>query len=124
MKSSVTTLRGHKLLRYVGAHWYVGGRYRYRYLDSQAGLNVLLPGYEDGEDILKKGAHIVSAGLTLAASCDTRDLNMNPRTGSYITIDAIFPSSTFGSDWNYDRVNIKANRYWPTTEKITHAGRI
>jgi outer membrane protein assembly factor BamA len=49
---------------------------------------------------------------------------MNPRTGSYVTIDAIFPSKTFGSDANYDRVNIKANRYWPTTDKITLAGRI
>jgi outer membrane protein assembly factor BamA len=111
-----------KILRYVWANWYVGGGYRY--LDSQTGLNVSLPGNKDIEDILKKGVHIVSAGPTLAASYDTRDLNMNPRTGSYITIDAIFPSKTFGSDSNYDRVNIKANRYWPTTDKITLAGRI
>jgi len=110
------------VLRRVWANWYVGGGYRH--LDSQAGLNVSLPGNKDIEDILKNGVHIVSAGPTLAATYDTRDLNMNPRTGSYITIDAIFPSKTFDSDANYDRVKIKANRYWPTTEKITLAGRI
>ena len=111
-----------KILRHVGANWYVGGGYRY--FDSQASLNVSLPGNKNIEDVLKNGVRIVSAGPTLAASYDTRDLNMNPRTGSYMTIDAIFPSKTFGSDSNYDRVNIKANRYWPTTEKITLAGRV
>jgi outer membrane protein assembly factor BamA len=109
------------VLRRVWANWYIGGGYRY--LDSQAGLNVSLPGNKEIEDILKNGVHIVSAGPTLAASYDTRDLNMNPRTGSYITIDAIFPSKNFGSDANYDRVKIKANGYWPTTERITLAGR-
>ncbi len=109
------------VLRRVSANWYIGGGYRY--VDSQAGLNVSLPGNKPIGDILKKGVHIASAGPTLAASLDTRDLNMNPRTGSYITIDAIFPSKNFGSDVDYDRVKIKANRYWPTTETITLAGR-
>ena len=111
-----------KLLRHVGANWYVGGGYRY--FDSQAGLNLSLPQFPEFEEILNKGVHIVSAGPTLAASYDTRDLNMNPRSGTYITIDAIFPSKTFGSDSNYDRVKIKLNRFWPATETITVAGRI
>jgi outer membrane protein assembly factor BamA len=111
-----------KLLRNLGKNWYVGAGYRY--FDSTVGLNVSLPGSPELEEILQEGVRIVSAGPTVAATYDSRDLNMNPRTGSYVTLDAIFPSKTFGSDATYTRTTVKASRYWPVRDTVTLAGRI
>lgn len=82
------------------------------------------PTFPEIEEIQRAGVRIVSSGPILAASYYTRDLNMNPRTGSYVTVDAIFPSETFGSDSTYESVTVKANRYWPVRDPVTLAGRI
>jgi outer membrane protein assembly factor BamA len=111
-----------KVLRRVGADWYVGAGYRY--FDSQVSLRASLPNFPDIDEALNNGARIVSSGPTLAASYDTRDLNMNPRTGSYLEFDAMFASSSFASDADYQRATIKANRYWPIGEKTVLAGRL
>ncbi len=111
-----------KVLRRVGSSWYVGAGYRY--FDSQVSLRVSVPNFPDIEEALQNGVRIISSGPTLAASYDTRDLNMNPRTGSYVEFDAIFPSNSFASDENYQRATIKANRYWPIGDKTVLAGRV
>jgi outer membrane protein assembly factor BamA len=111
-----------KVLRSVGAGWYLGAGYRY--LDSNAGLRTSATGFPEIEQIVQDGANIVSSGPTLHASYDTRDLNTNPRSGSYIQIDAIFPTKSVGSDVAYQRVQLRANHYRPLSESLTLAVRL
>lgn len=111
-----------KVLRSVGDDWYLGAGFRY--LDSNVGLGVSLPAYPDIEDQLRAGVRVVSAGPTLSASYDTRDLSTNPRSGSYVVADALLASNSFASDERYQRYTIKANRYWSARDDVTLAGRI
>ncbi len=112
-----------KVLRNVGANWYVGAGYRY--FDSKVGLRVSLPAFPEIEEILRVGERVVTKGPTLSATYDTRDLNTNPRTGSVITLEGFFgTSSAFGSSEDYRKLTVAANRYWPITERYVVAGRI
>lgn len=111
-----------KVLRSVGANWYLG--VGYRYLDSNVSLRVSLPAYPDIEEPLRAGTRVVSSGPTLAASFDTRDLTTNPRSGSYVLAGALFASNSFESDENYQRYTVAANHYWAMRDNLTLAGRV
>lgn len=112
-----------KLLRNVGADWYIGAGYRY--LDSKVGLRATIPGFPEIEEILRVGERVVVNGPTLSGTYDTRDLNTNPRSGSYVTLEALFATtSAFGLSEDYRKITIAANRYWPLTERYVLAGRI
>lgn len=112
-----------KVERKIAENLFLGAGYRY--LDSRVGLRVSLPGSPEIEQIVREGVRLVSSGPTLSASYDTRDLNTNPRSGSYIGVEAILATQTlFSSDDDYQRVNISANHYLPLSEKYTLAGRL
>ena len=111
-----------KVLRRVGTHWFLGAGYRY--FDSTVGLRIPVPEYPDFEEAIRDGVPITSAGPTLAAEYDTRDLNTNPRTGSFVQFEGLFPTNSLASDETYQRLTIKANRYWPVRDNMTLAGRV
>ena len=111
-----------KVLRRVGTSWYVGAGYRY--FDSTVGLRDPLPGVPGIGDQIRDGIPITSAGPTLAAEYDTRDLNTNPRTGSFVQFEGLFPTNSLASDETYQRLTVKANRYWPVGDNMTLAGRV
>ncbi|UCD69561.1 MAG: BamA/TamA family outer membrane protein [Betaproteobacteria bacterium] len=112
-----------KVLRNVGASWYAG--VGYRYMDSQVGLRVSIPGFPELEDILRQGEQVVVHGPTLSATYDTRDLNTYPRTGSYVKLEGLFAStSAFDSTEEYEKLTVEANRYWPIGDKYVLAGRV
>jgi Omp85 superfamily domain len=111
-----------KVLRRVGTSWYLGAGYRY--FDSTVTLRIPIPQYPDLEEAIRDGVPITSAGPTLAAEYDTRDLNTNPRTGSFVQFEGLFPTNSLASDETYQRLTIKANRYWPVRDNMTLAGRI
>ena len=112
-----------KVLRHVGAGWYGGAGYRY--LDSQVGLRVSVPGFPELEEILQEGERVVTHGPTLSATYDSRDLNTYPRAGSYVTVEGFFGTiSAFDATDAYEKLTIEANRFWPISEKYVLAGRI
>ncbi len=111
-----------KVLRLIGADWYAG--IGYRYLDSQVSLRASIPGFPEIEEILNTGVRIVAQGPTLSAVYDTRDLNLNPRTGSYVSIEGLTSTKFLDSEETYQRLTVNASRYWPLGEDYTLAGRI
>jgi hypothetical protein len=112
-----------KVERKVAEGWYVGAGYRY--LDSEISLRGSAPNYPAIEAVLREGVRLVSSGPTLSATYDTRDLNTNPSSGSYVSAEAILATQTlFDSDEDYQRVDITANHYIPLSEKYTLAGRL
>jgi len=111
-----------KALRRVSESIYVGAGYRY--IDSRVGLDIDAQRTPEIDNALHTGVRLTSSGPTLAAVYDTRDLNTNPRSGSYVEAELIFPSAAFGSDSTYHRLNIKASHYITLAEKYTLAGRL
>ena len=113
-----------KVLHRIGSNFYVG--VGYRYLDSRVGLRASGAGFPpEIDEILGQGARLVSAGPTLAASYDTRDLNTNPHSGSYVAFEAIFPRERlFSSDQDYQRVTFSANHYLPLGQRYTLGTRL
>ncbi|MGD8789919.1 MAG: BamA/TamA family outer membrane protein [Burkholderiales bacterium] len=112
-----------KALRLIADNWYAGAGYRY--LDSNVGLRVSVPNAPELEEILRAGTTIVSSGPTLNVQYDSRDLITNPRTGSFIKLDALFAdAAVFGSDNSYAHVSLKASHYWPVHKTNTLAGQI
>ena len=113
-----------KVLHRIGSNFYLGAGYRY--LDSRVGLRVsgaVLP--PEIDEILGQGVRLVSAGPILTASYDTRDLNTNPRSGSFIAFEAIFPRERlFSSDQNYQRVTFNANHYLSLGQRYTLGTRL
>ena len=111
-----------KMLRGFGDNWYAG--VGYRYFDSKVGIRLSLPNYPELEEAIRNGVRIVSSGPSVAVAYDTRDLTTNPRTGSYVTFDAIFPTNSFASDEEYQRATVAANRYWSIGDQYVVAGRV
>jgi len=111
-----------KVLRLIGANWYAG--IGYRYLDSQVSLRVSLPQAPELEEILNTGVRIVAQGPTLSAVYDTRDLNLNPRTGSYVSIEGLTSTKSLDSEETYQRLTINASHYWPLSDDYVLAGRM
>ncbi len=111
-----------KVLRGLGANWFVGAGYRY--FDSKIGLRLTLPNFPEFEEAIRNGVRIVSSGPSVTVAYDSRDLSTNPRTGSNVTLDAIFPTNSFASDEEYQRATVAANRYWSVADRYVVAGRV
>jgi len=99
-----------ELLRGVGGHWYVGGRY------TRANVQTGLDG--DVEPLPPAFQHVPFkfdsqlSGLGLRVQRDTRDSTFYPTSGSLLDFDANFFASALGSDFEYQSYVLAYNHYF------------
>ncbi len=99
----------------LGRHWYVGPRYFL--LDSDAGINLdrLTDRYPDLPpdlpDLPDPDASVRSAALGLRVQRDSRDSTFYPRTGSVFDTKLDFFDSAFGSQRDYQDLEVSYQGY-------------
>jgi len=100
-----------ELLRGVGNHWYVGGRYLIAHVQTSVETSDLnIPPALAGLP-LWLDTQLSSFGLRLQR--DTRDSSFYPTRGALFDVDANFFDSALGSDYTFQNYAIAYNHYFP-----------
>jgi hypothetical protein len=64
-----------------------------------------------GSNISELERDSLSSGLGIVAKYDSRDIELNPLSGTLFEFSAVFPSDAFGSDFNYQIYEATFNHY-------------
>lgn len=96
--------------------WFIGGSYVYTNLDPQAAdapTEIIMSEFDIGE--------VYSGGLGLNITYDSRDLVMNPSSGSYLEFSATKFDEAFASDFDYWSYNTQYSYFQTITDDFVLA---
>jgi len=100
-----------ELLRGIGDHWYVGGRYLFGHVQTAVETSSLnIPPPLVGIP-LRLDTQLSAFGLHLQR--DTRDSTFYPTRGALFDAEATFFDPLFGSDFSFQTYTIAYNHYFP-----------
>jgi outer membrane protein assembly factor BamA len=102
----------------VMQHIYVGGRFEYLNVDTTITRDApLFPDLNLPQPELKSSISAIGPVVTY----DSRDNQMNPRKGIFVTVVGMFNLPGLGSDFEYQKLTVAADAYLPITKTGTLA---
>jgi outer membrane protein assembly factor BamA len=99
-----------KALGEVAPGMYLGAQYRWLKIESTFDPGAL---GTTGIALPPLSGEAILSGLGLLAEYDTRDNELNPRQGAYLSLSSNFSSTALGSDFDYRTAYLAYNRYMP-----------
>lgn len=94
----------------VGPKLYAGPLLRYASMQTRIKASQLP---DVGVTLSDIELDIVTSGLGVSMEYDTRDSELNPGRGSFVTATAVYPRKDFGGDFDYGSLQLAWNRYAP-----------
>lgn len=98
------------------SHWYIGGSYVRSNINPQAAddtTDIIMSKYDIG--------NVYNGGLGINVTYDTRDVVMNPKSGSHMEFAATSYNKAFGGDYNYWTYNTEYSYFQSVSSKFTMA---
>ena len=104
----------------IAGRLYGGVRYRYLEMETAVNLQELLNNKIDLPPISSK---VRSSGVGLVLNYDSRDNPFNPYKGTFLDLNAIFPSKALGGDYDYQIYQAAYNFYYKLADHMVLAYR-
>lgn len=98
------------------SRWYVGGSYVYTNINPEAAddaADIIMTRYDIG--------NVYNGGLGLNVTYDTRDIVMNPKSGTHLEFAVTSFNKAFAGDYDYWAYNAQASYFQPVSSKLTIA---
>lgn len=98
------------------SRWYVGGSYVYTNINPEAAddaADIIMTRYDIG--------NVYNGGLGLNLTYDTRDIVMNPKSGTHLEFAITSFNKAFAGDYDYWAYNAQASYFQPVSSKLTIA---
>ena len=93
----------------IANNLYLGPRYRFMSIETSVDKQGLPPGHPGL--LLPDKAKVKSAGLGIVLNYDTKDNKFYPHSGSFLDVNTNFVNEAFGSDQDYQQLEVGYNLY-------------
>lgn len=99
----------------VAKNWWVGGLFTYAQVNAEFDLPTLPPPYPTLPPTYTMDNSMPAVGIK--ADYDSRDNDLNPSRGGWLSLMSSSAREHAGSDNDYDQINFSANYYLPLREE-------